>query len=252
MAIYQENSDFQRVLNRCLEIKDRWGIDVARKAVEDGEEPDPADGRTMPKIARARFDAAYCGRVAERAEKIFAEYERFDMLKAQASRLPEYGQVAQLSTGSRWMHRNGGVYVILFLFNEYDTPAYPLSVCHQSTANGKRFGRPAADWHRSYVPEEVAIRAGVLEPRQVTASSALGAPYGGPSGELVPPEDFYAEVAKVVNDTIDASLPSDWSIQQEVNKTWSAYEGGGFRKGDFSSGIEAVVWIADTLNSEKD
>lgn len=55
--------------------------------------------------------------------------------------------------GSRWMHRNGTVYIVLFLTNTHSTDyrRYPPVVVYRGE-NGKRWSRPAADWDRSMMP----------------------------------------------------------------------------------------------------
>ena len=52
------------------------------------------------------------------------------------------------ASGTRWMHRNGSVYSVLFITNGYDRPDYPRTVVYVGP-NGKLWSRPAWDWHRS-------------------------------------------------------------------------------------------------------
>lgn len=53
------------------------------------------------------------------------------------------------TTGSIWRHRNGNLYVVLFLTNKNAGPAtYPRTVVYQGS-NGERWSRPFSGWSRS-------------------------------------------------------------------------------------------------------
>lgn len=54
--------------------------------------------------------------------------------------------------GSKWRHRNGILYTVLFIANELDDGRYPLTVVYQGP-NGKVWARRADDWHRSMTKE---------------------------------------------------------------------------------------------------
>jgi hypothetical protein len=53
-------------------------------------------------------------------------------------------------SGSKWRHRNGQVYEIVFLVNLPGDDRYPLTVVYQNIDNGTRWVRRADDWHRSF------------------------------------------------------------------------------------------------------
>ncbi|WP_419900623.1 DUF1653 domain-containing protein [Roseomonas sp. USHLN139] len=50
--------------------------------------------------------------------------------------------------GSTWQHRNGQLYAVLCIANEFDEPRYPKTVVYQGQ-NGKIWARRFDDWHRS-------------------------------------------------------------------------------------------------------
>lgn len=58
-----------------------------------------------------------------------------------------------LTPGSRWMHKNGNVYIVMFVVNNYSTDyrRYPPVVVYRGE-NGHRWSRPASDWDRSMTP----------------------------------------------------------------------------------------------------
>ncbi len=54
-----------------------------------------------------------------------------------------------IEAGTRWTHRNGNVYTVLFLTNKAaPSERYPLTVVYHGE-NGNVWSRPADDWYRS-------------------------------------------------------------------------------------------------------
>lgn len=57
---------------------------------------------------------------------------------------------SEVRENTRWKHRNGCLYTVLFLTNEHtERPeTYPVSVVYKGD-NGNVWSRPLSDWHRS-------------------------------------------------------------------------------------------------------
>lgn len=59
----------------------------------------------------------------------------------------------EIKEQSRWNHRNGGSYTVLYVANSFaseeNKEKYPETVVYQGT-NGKIWARLASDWHRSF------------------------------------------------------------------------------------------------------
>jgi hypothetical protein len=50
--------------------------------------------------------------------------------------------------GTRWRHRNGNIYVVIFIANEPGNDRYPRTVIYVG-GNEKVWARRVDDWHRS-------------------------------------------------------------------------------------------------------
>ena len=56
-----------------------------------------------------------------------------------------------LISGSRWRHRNGNVYTVLFLTNVCSIkPEYLTTVVYQGVVNKNLWSRPAHSWGKSF------------------------------------------------------------------------------------------------------
>ena len=49
---------------------------------------------------------------------------------------------------TRWRHRNGVVYRVLFIANLPDHEGYPETVVYEGELNGRRWAARLDDWHR--------------------------------------------------------------------------------------------------------
>jgi hypothetical protein len=66
---------------------------------------------------------------------------------------PQQSLIVPPKPNTWWTHYNGQRYNVLMILNEYSTKEeYPPIVAYQGV-NGKVWGRPVADWHRSMTPE---------------------------------------------------------------------------------------------------
>lgn len=59
------------------------------------------------------------------------------------------------SEGSKWKHRNGTEYTVVFLTNELSVRTeYPVTIVYKNTHTGTMWSRPLDDWYRSMTPVE--------------------------------------------------------------------------------------------------
>jgi len=59
-----------------------------------------------------------------------------------------------VASGSKWVHRNGLVYTVLFLTNiDTQHPHHAITVVYVGP-NGKLWSRPLDDWYRSMTKKE--------------------------------------------------------------------------------------------------
>jgi hypothetical protein len=80
------------------------------------------------------------------------------VLKAAETRTLGQQIPSEVNPGTRWRHKNGCEYYVLFLTNDTSTdPDYPVTVVYIGD-NGRRWSRPLSDWHRSMTPMDVGQR----------------------------------------------------------------------------------------------
>ena len=123
-------------------------------------------------------------------------------------------QATDPAPGSRWQHRNGNVYTVLYITNKPDELRYPKTVVYQGD-NGEVWSRRADDWARSMTALPAA------EPKP-PASEALVLQHMMDAYEAAPNEALAeAEAMLTAARALGVLMPEEAAgLREERDKAW--------------------------------